>query len=93
MLALPSDFPQFSQLVLCVACSPAQTEDLLAKSACHIMPCCAMLCLVLMCRGPMHCLFCSPAQTEDLLAKSAANKALNDKKRAATSSANLARSR
>lgn len=32
-------------------------------------------------------------QVEDLVAKSAANKELNDKKRAATSSANLARSR
>ena len=31
--------------------------------------------------------------TEDLLAKSAANKAVNDKKRLATSGANLARSR
>lgn len=33
------------------------------------------------------------AQVEDLQAKSAANKALNDKKRLATSYANLARSR
>lgn len=32
-------------------------------------------------------------QTADLLAKSQANKALNDKKRLATSSANVARSR
>jgi photosystem I subunit PsaN len=32
-------------------------------------------------------------QVEDLLAKSTTNKALNDKKRLATSSANLARSR
>jgi hypothetical protein len=32
-------------------------------------------------------------KVEDLVAKSAANKALNDKKRLATSSANLARSR
>jgi photosystem I subunit PsaN len=32
-------------------------------------------------------------QVDDLVAKSQANKALNDKKRAATSSANLARSR
>jgi hypothetical protein len=34
-----------------------------------------------------------PPQTEDLLAKTAANKAINDKARLATSSANLARSR
>lgn len=34
-----------------------------------------------------------PRQTADLLAKSAANKALNDKKRLATSSANVARGR
>ena len=39
------------------------------------------------------CVCVCMCQVEDLLAKSEGNKALNDKKRLATSSANLARSR